>query len=229
MKKLIKKYMIFFIITAIVMSALPLKTAAYDSIRLNETSIVLRVSQTFKLEAAVTPEGETVFLAWKSDNEAVAKVDKTGVVTAVSSGEANISVTVVDNPDINDNPDEIVIPLGETEDTSNIVCKVTVEKTEVKGISLNRDKLSLRYKSSAYLTAALTPENADNKTVVWSSSDPGKVSVDSNGKVTGTGRGTAVITAQSFDGGYTAICRVTVKYSFWQWLIVIFLGGWIWY
>ena len=229
LKVIIKKFVIFFTLAAIIMSASIMKTAAYDSIRLNKTSIVLRVSQTFKLEATVIPENETVYLQWRSDNEAVATVDKSGCVTAVSPGEANISVTVVEAPDINENPDEIVIPLGETDDITETVCKVTVEKTKVEGISLNRDNLSLRYKSSTYLTAAVDPENADDKTVVWSSSDPGKVSVDSSGRVTGTGRGTAIITARTVDGGYTSACRVTVNYSFWQWLIVILLGGWLWY
>ena len=61
------------------------------------------------------------------------------------------------------------------------------------------------------LTAQVSPAGADNKKVVWSSSDTGIATVDSTGNVTGVKTGTATITAKTDDGGKTASCTVTVK------------------
>ena len=55
------------------------------------------------------------------------------------------------------------------------------------------------------------PENATDKTVNWSSSDPSVASVDAGGKVTAVKEGSATITAKS--GGKTATCAVTVHLS----------------
>jgi hypothetical protein len=60
------------------------------------------------------------------------------------------------------------------------------------------------------LTATITPTNATNKGLDWSSSDLQVVTVDANGGVKATGRGTATITAETQDGGKTATCLVTV-------------------
>ena len=229
MKKLIRKYTAVFLLTAILLSAASARAFAYTYLTLNKTSVSLKVSQSFKLEARLDTDKTRLGLVWQSDNEAVAKVDKEGNVTALSPGEANITVSVVEEPDMSENPDIVIIELGEPDDLIRAVCKVTVEKTGVESISLDRDTLNLRYKSSASLKPALTPETADNKAVLWSSSNAKIAAVDGSGRVTGTGKGTAVITAETVDGGYKAVCRVTVSYSVWQWLIVIFLGGWIWY
>lgn len=229
MKKLIRKYTAVFLLTAVLLSAASARAFAYTSLTLNKTAVSLKVSQSFKLEARLESDKSRLGLVWQSDNEAVAKVDKEGNVTALSPGEANITVSVVEEPDMSENPDIVIIELGEPDDVLKAVCRVTVEKTGVESISLDRDTLKLRYKSSASLKPAITPETADNKAVLWSSSNAGIAAVDGSGRVTGTGRGTALITAQTVDGGHKAVCRVTVNYSVWQWLIVIFLGGWIWY
>ncbi len=82
----------------------------------------------------------------------------------------------------------------------------------------------LRYKSSVYLTV---PDQNVN-VLKWTSDNSDIVSVNDNGKITGIKRGTATITA-SIEGGRSATYEVKVIYSFWQWLIVIFLFGWAWY
>ena len=79
----------------------------------------------------------------------------------------------------------------------------------VTSISLNKSSLRLQAGANATLVASISPVNADNKQVTWSSSDTGIATVE-DGVVTGAKPGVVKITAQSVDGGYTAVCEVTV-------------------
>ena len=78
---------------------------------------------------------------------------------------------------------------------------------EVTGISINQSSLSIARGGSANLTATVTPSNATDKTVTWSSSNPSVATVE-RGTVTAVGVGSATITASS--NGRTATCQVTV-------------------
>ena len=80
----------------------------------------------------------------------------------------------------------------------------------VTGISLNTDVLSLATDKTVPLTATLTPANATDRRVVWSSSNPKIAVVDNEGYVTGVAAGSAVITVAAMDGGFLAECQVTV-------------------
>ena len=60
------------------------------------------------------------------------------------------------------------------------------------------------------ITATVKPEDAFNRTVTWSSSDPSIATVDENGTVTAIAKGEAIITAESADG-VKAECKVTVE------------------
>lgn len=81
----------------------------------------------------------------------------------------------------------------------------------VSSISLNKTALTLTKGQSATLTASVSPANANNKSVLWTTSNS-KVATVSNGTVKSVGVGTATITAKAADGsGKTAVCSVTVK------------------
>ena len=109
-------------------------------------------------------------------------------------------------------------PLSE----DNLIC-VTKEETIVpdidtskgdilvQSISLDQNELVLMKDETAVLTATVLPENATNRQYTWSSSNERVASVDENGTVTAHRRGSAVITARSKNGSYTANCNVTVK------------------
>jgi len=79
----------------------------------------------------------------------------------------------------------------------------------VTGVTLNQSSISLNVSGSATLIATVTPDNAKNKTVSWSTSNPAAATV-SNGVVTAVAAGTATITVTTADGGKTATCTVTV-------------------
>lgn len=83
----------------------------------------------------------------------------------------------------------------------------------VTGISLDKTSLTLGMGLSETLKATVLPEDASDKSVIWSSSDESIVTVDENGKVTaGMNFGTATVTAETTDGGFKAACEVTVRF-----------------
>ena len=90
--------------------------------------------------------------------------------------------------------------------------KNSQEETTVKatGISLDKSELGLTVGSSTELTAKIAPSNANEKGVVWTSTDNSVVTVN-NGKVTAVSNGTAYIIATAKDGGFTAFCKVIVN------------------
>lgn len=77
-------------------------------------------------------------------------------------------------------------------------------------MSLNEDSLTFKVGNTATLIAAIAPDNATNKTVVWSSDNTAVATVDTNGKVTALSTGTATITVTTVDGNKTATCTVIV-------------------
>lgn len=79
----------------------------------------------------------------------------------------------------------------------------------VEGVALNKQGLSLTEGGTETLTATITPANATNKNVTWSSSNTAVATVE-NGVVTAVSVGTATITVTTEDGGKAACCEVTV-------------------
>lgn len=82
----------------------------------------------------------------------------------------------------------------------------------VTGITLDQESLTLKVGESATIMHQVLPASATNKNVTWSSDHPEFASVNA-GVVTGVSAGTAVITATTVDGGFSASCTVTVKRS----------------
>lgn len=80
------------------------------------------------------------------------------------------------------------------------------------GLTLDQEEISLIAGESAALTAAVEPLEATNRSVTWTSSNTRVAAVDSRGRVTAMGQGTAVITASCRDG-FQAACTVTVQGS----------------
>lgn len=144
------------------------------------------------LKAAVTAEDTTKDctdnIVWASSNEKVATVVN-GTVTFVGEGTADITATA-----------------GE----ASAVCKVTVKAATVAVDKVTLDKTSaeLTVGDTATIKATVTPDNATDKTVTWTSSDESVATVK-DGVVTAVKAGKATITAKA--GDKTADCAVTVK------------------
>lgn len=163
----------------------PLKAIKMDDIAL-ETNGHTSETVAYTLEPADTTEDDvTLSVA----DESIAKLEGNKLV-AVSDGATKITAT------------------------SGIVktsAKVTVT-TKVEQIVLNKTEGVLTVGNSVTVTATVTPDNATNTTVNWTSSDEKVATVDSNGKVTAVAAGNATITATSeSDGDVSADYALTVN------------------
>lgn len=116
--------------------------------------------------------------------------------------------------------------------TFTAVYEKNVEKKNVKSVSI--DDISLNYKKSTTLKPTIKADDGAKYKVEYSTSNAKVATVDKNGKVTATkrGSGTATITCTVTDFNGNVVkdtCKVNVKLSFGQILIVYVLFGWIWY
>ena len=82
---------------------------------------------------------------------------------------------------------------------------------KVKSIQVTPQTMLLQVGRTGSIKVTVTPANASNKKVIWTSSDPGIATVDGSGKVTAVSPGVAVITAASAENTkIKASCIVTV-------------------
>lgn len=96
--------------------------------------------------------------------------------------------------------------------TSTIAEVTVTAPVRATGVILDKESASVKQGKNLTLTATVEPEDAANKNVTWSSSDPSVATV-SGGVVTGVATGNAKITVTTEDGKYTASCTVTVTTS----------------
>ena len=93
----------------------------------------------------------------------------------------------------------------------NTALEAQVEVTPVTGVSVAPAQATIRVGNTTTIKAIITPDDATEKAVTWTSSDDTVATVDSNGVVTGVKVGTATITATTMDRSFTATCEVNVE------------------
>jgi uncharacterized protein YjdB len=151
---------------------------------------------TMQLTASVVPSfAADPTVSWSSSNAAVATVDATGLVTIQGAGTATITATANDGTGFSD----------------SFVISLSADAVPVTGIVVNGSASMLTPNAETF-TATVSPPNATNQEVTWSTSDAAVASVNaSTGVVTAEGAGTAIITATAADGsGVTGTLEVTV-------------------
>lgn len=169
-----------------------LKAVPVTGITLNESSLTLTAGDCRTLTAAVLPaDASHRTLSWKSTDPSVAAVNN-GTITAISAGSAVITCTAVGGVEAS--------------------CSVNVLSAPIPaaGLTISRTSAELSVGDTLRLDVSLQPSNANtNHQVTWSSSNS-RVSVASDGTVTGQSVGTSTVYAR-LPNGETASCRVTVK------------------
>lgn len=167
------------------------------TVSLSTTSLQLQKGETSTLRASISPAGDaSKSVRWTTSDAKVATVDGTGTVTAVGTGTATITASV---------------------GSATATCTVTVS-VNVKSITLSENALVIEKGSQATITATVLPDDATDKSVTWSTSNPSVATV-MNGTITAVGGGQSLwqrqctITATSADGKVSASCNVTVTIS----------------
>ena len=163
------------------------------SVSLNQSEISIDEGANYTLIPTVLPENATnKEVNWVSSDTSIATVDSNGKVVGVAPGTATITAIAKDGSGY------------------NATCSVTVNAVPVTGVSLDKSSLTLYVGDQSALVATISPSNASNKSVTWTSSDTSVATV-SNGTVSAIKQGTTTITVTTADGSYTSSCTVTVS------------------
>ena len=163
------------------------KVIAVESISLNKDELTLEKGKTETLIATVKPDDATdKSVTWNSSDDGIVSVDQVGKISAIKGGEATITASAGDK---------------------SAKCKVTVT-VPVESITLDLTSITLEEGKTTTIKATVSPNDATDKTVSWSSSNTAVATV-ADGKITAVKEGSATITAEA--GGKSATCSVTVK------------------
>ena len=161
---------------------------------LDKTELTLGVGGETQLNALLDAIPDVDMpLEWTVEEHELAIVEN-GRVTGKRVGNTKVTVFVKGYPDV------------KAECTVHVHADLVVP---VKSVEVNPTQKTVNLQDSFAISANVLPEQATNKEIVWSSSDPNVAFVE-NGRVYTRNVGSAVITATSVDGGKTATCEVTV-------------------
>lgn len=157
----------------------------------------LFIDDTFQFTAVVKPDdADDKSVIWSTDNSNAVIINDNGLATAVAEGIANIIVTT---------------NCGGF--TDSVTVSVLRKPVPVTGVSIIEGNQELFEGESVQLTAVVEPDDADDKAVVWSSSDTSVATVE-DGLVVAMSEGSAEITVVTNDGGFTDSVNVLVKVEY---------------
>lgn len=157
----------------------------------------------------------------KPTNTTVATSTVSATTTPVSTKSAtNTEATITATISTTTTPTSTTTPVASATITDNTptatstVSATSTETVNVSSVSLSKSTDTIVLGDTDNLTATVTPDNATNQGVTWTSSDNNVAKVDNTGKVTSVNAGTATITAiLAADSSKTATCNVTVNFA----------------
>lgn len=159
----------------------------------HSNSLTAVINKPIKLNVDLGEDNECFEgLTYKISDESIVKIDDDGNLVGLKKGSTTITFR------------------SDGEEVTKEV-NVSTDGKSVTGLSLNKSNVTLTVGSSETIKATITPKDATNKNINWTSSNSGVVTVSKTGKLTGVGKGTAVVKALTEDGGYTKLINVTVK------------------
>ena len=162
-------------------------TVYVTDITLDQTAATLTVGQSLQLTSTITPSNATdKSVSWTSSNTSVATVTSEGKVVAKAAGSATITCSANDGSG------------------KKATCSVTVTSNDpevaVTSVRVAPWSVTLKVGRTKQLTPQITPNDATNKTVTWTSANPSVASVSSTGLVTAKSAGVTIITCKANDG-----------------------------
>lgn len=168
---------------------------AVQKVSLSKTSLTVFTGKSEKLKAEVLPkDAASKKLTWTSSNPGVASVDGSGTVRGKGPGKATITCAAADGSGV------------------EVTCEVTVIRPVTRVKIDDGRRVVITEGQTERLSVTVTPSDASNRKVKWSSDYTYVATVDKDGKVTAKNPGTAVITATAEDGsGKHATIKVVVE------------------
>lgn len=169
------------------------------AINLSNSTVKLTKGANYALSYTIAPsDAGNKLVSFTSNNPAVATVNSNGQITAISAGTATITCKAKDGS-------------GKTAS-----CKVTVTNpvVKVKKLTLNKKSALLMKGKTLTLKATVTPANATNKKVVYTTSNSSVATVSSKGVVKAKATGIVTITCKAKGGnGIVQKCKIQVVTS----------------
>lgn len=154
-----------------------------ESLILSSNNISLFEGDKSQLEVTVKPDDAVnKYVEWYTSNPDVVLVSDNGLMTAIKSGNATITVMAKDGSNV------------------TATCAVTVKPIKAQSITISNTSVSLDPGDTYQLEATVLPENTSDNTVIWTSSNSNIASVSSTGLVTAKTYGEVTITAKTNDG-----------------------------
>ncbi len=160
---------------------------------LSVTDKVVNIGDTYNIVANILPEGVNKAVRYSVADSKIATVDSKGKVVAKAVGTTYITVTSVEDA------------------TKSLKSKIEVRKKAVTSVKSSDSNKIVKYGSSYKMNVVVSPSNASNKQIVYSSNNKSIATVDNKGNVKTTSKmGTVTITAKSKDNP-RAVSRVVIK------------------
>lgn len=188
-----KRNLIFWVLIAAILASCtrPEPEIEVTSVSISQPGAEMVEGESLQLTALVQPTGaKDKSVVWASSKTSVAVVSQDGLVQALREGSSKITATSVNGK------------VGS--------CAVTVSRkvVAVQSVAFEKTALSLVEGDTEALSVSISPADATETDVAWSSSNENVVTVNDYGVITAVGAGEAVVKAMV--GGITASCRVTV-------------------
>lgn len=151
-----------------------------ENIKLNKDNVILDIGGSFDLKTTLIPSNGNEIIKYESLDQSIATVSETGKITGVATGSTIIVVTV-DETDI------------------KAECKVDVSSSviEIKELFVNEERVKIKLGDTYQLNVSIVPNNAVDKTLIFSSANEKILSVSDDGLVTGLMIGNSRIIIQS--------------------------------
>ena len=165
-----------------------------ENISFSQEEFSVKKDSTIKLIPIVKPSSlSSDKLTWTSSDLSIATVDGNGVVKGLKEGTVTITVTASNG---------IV---------ASCVVTVVLNDINVEKIKLTPNESIIKTGTITQVIAEISPKNATNRDLIWTSSNPKIAIVDANGYVKGLKEGTVTITAKTKDGKVVASTTISIQ------------------
>ena len=176
-----------------------------SAVSLSASSNSVSVGEEVTLTPKLTSNAEYNEIASTTYSVGTGATVSDGKFVATTAGTYTVTATITYNPKKF---------TGITKKVENVTCEIVVSEVAiphpVTGVTVAPTSVTIKQGATTTLTATVSPSNADDPSITWSS-DNTSVATVVNGVVTAVAAGTANITVTTVDGGFTATCAVKVK------------------